>query len=254
MAEKHSLKNIWIITLFPEISRPYFEYGIAASAFNGSRGPEFKVHFISPASFSNKGAKGVDDSPYGGGPGMVMRADILEKTFLKGVVEAGNYSSDYKSQLKLIYPGPRGVVWNNTFCKEFANSHLSLESGYDLVFVCGRYEGIDQRFIDQYIDLEISVGNFILTGGELASLIILDSSIRFVDGVLGNKNSPNSESFENSLLEHSQYTRPRDFNGDIVPEVLLSGNHREIEKFRELESLEVTKNLRPDLYEGHLEN
>jgi len=145
-----------------------------------------------------------------------------------------------------VFPSPRGNTWDNSYCKEFAK-RFSVEDSKDLVFICGRYEGIDERFIDLYIDEQISVGDFILSGGEIPTMAIIDSFMRFFKGVLGNKESSFSESFENNLLEHSQYTRPPIFEGKEVPPVLISGHHQNIEKYKKEESIRITKLHRPDL-------
>lgn len=238
-------KRIWIITLFPQYFSSFLELGIIGSVLKGKRGPQFEVNTISLRDFSPNDYKGVDDAPFGGGPGMVIRADIL-KAALMGVVEQGSYGENFKEKLHVVYPSPRGRLWENSYCKEFARKNFSQDSK-DLVFICGRYEGIDERFIEKYIDEEISLGDFILTGGELATMVILDSSLRFVEGVLGNKESAEFESFQNQMLEGPQFTRPREFEGLEVPSVLISGNHAEISKYQERERHRVTEKFRPDL-------
>ena len=181
---------------------------------------------------------------------MVMRADILKKALWEGVIEAGEYGPDYKDKLHVVFPGPRGKSWNQEVCKDFSK-RMGIEDGKgkDIVFICGRYEGIDERFIQAYVDEEISLGDYVLTGGELAVMSIIDSSLRFLPGVLGNRESFQQESFNKGLLEHPQYTRPRTFEGASVPEVLLSGHHKKIEAFEQAESLRITKLYRPDLLE-----
>jgi tRNA (guanine37-N1)-methyltransferase len=237
--------KIWIITLFPQYFSSFMDLGIIGSVLKGKRGAQFEVIPVSLREFSPNDYKGVDDSPFGGGPGMVIRADVL-KAALMGIVERGSYGENFKDKLHVIYPSPRGRVWENSFCKEFAGEHFG-QSSKDLVFICGRYEGIDERFIEKYVDLEISLGDFILTGGELATMVILDSTLRFVSGVLGNKESAQFESFQNQKLEGPQYTRPREFEGLEVPSILLSGNHGEISKYQENERIRVTEKFRPDL-------
>lgn len=238
------MKKIWIITLFPEYFTPLVQCGVAGSALRGERGADFEINVLNLVDFTTKGHKDIDDAPYGGGAGMIMRADILEKALLNGVVKKGEYKD--LNDLHVIYPSPRGTVWNSKACTEFSEK-LGTEFNKDLVFICGRYEGIDERFISQYVNEQISIGDFVLTGGELATLIILDSALRFTPGVLGNKRSSEEESFQKNLLEHPQYTRPREFNGEVIPEVLLSGHHENIEKWKKQSSLEMTKKYRPDL-------
>jgi len=243
--------KIWIITLFPEFFQPLQNCGIVGQVLRGQRGASITLQTVSLRDFSDNDYKGVDDSPYGGGPGMVLRADILKKALLKGVVGAGNYGENFRDKLHIISPGPKGERWNNTVCKKFSQAHWSDESQKDLVFICGRYEGIDERFIKLYVDQEISVGDFILSGGELAVQVLLDSALRFCPGTLGNKNGANADSFHNNLLEHGLYTRPKVFDGLAVPEVLTGGNHQKIKKYQTVEQVEITKKLRPDLFEKY---
>ena len=241
------MKKIWIITLFPDYFKPLVETGVAGAALRGERGSQFEIETVSLRKFSPKDFKGVDSSPFGGGAGMVLRADVLKNALIKGIVEPGGYGNDYKSKLHIIYPNPRGREWDNNYCQSFAENRWNNEK--DFVFICGRYEGIDQRFIDKYIDEEISIGDYILTGGEIATLAIIDSSLRFHPGVLGNKTSHQEESFQGHLLEHPQYTRPREFEGADVPEILLSGNHEKIKKYQEKERMRLTEEFRPDLWD-----
>lgn len=240
------MKKIWIITLFPDYFDSLINFGITGSALRGERGLGIEIKAIQLRHFTAKDYKGVDDSPYGGGAGMVMRADILKEALLKGVVENGNYGEDYRSKLHIIFPGPRGKTWNNAYCKDFA-SRFNKEESKDLVFICGRYEGIDERFLNLYVDEQISIGDYILTGGEIPTMAIIDSSLRFFSGVLGNKESSLQESFQSNLLEHPQYTRPKSFDDVEVPEILTSGHHQNIEKYQKEESLRITKIHRPDL-------
>jgi tRNA (guanine37-N1)-methyltransferase len=185
----------------------------------------------------------VDDSPFGGGPGMVMRADILKEAFLQGVVAAGNYSS--KEDLHVVYTSPRGKVWTNKVAREFGTQILSGEK--DIVFICGRYEGIDERFLETYVNDFYSVGDYVLTGGEIPVMAMLDSSVRFVPGILGNKLSAGDDSFEDGLIEFPQYTKPREFDGMDVPAILLEGHHKKIGEWQKEQKVEMTKKWRPDL-------
>lgn len=251
-------KNIWIVTLFPEFFSPLLNCGVAGKALSGSRmeNPDnsFAIHLVNPRDYVLNKYKSVDDTAYGGGAGMVMLPEILKRTLLEGIVAKGNYGENFKEKLHVIFPSPRGKVWSNSLAREFTKKNLSFnETEKDLVFICGRYEGIDERFIQHYVDEEISIGNYILTGGELAVMCILDSALRFVPGVLGNKMGANEESFENGLLEEPQYTKPQVFEGLNVPEVLLNGHHANIQKFNLEEKIRITKNYRPDLWELYLE-
>jgi tRNA (guanine37-N1)-methyltransferase len=240
------LRKIWILTLFPEYFKPLLECGISGSAFRGERSEQikFEVILINIRDYSPKKYKSVDDTPYGGGPGMIMRADILRDALMMGVVEKGGYSS--LEDLHVIYTSPRGKVWNNRVAREFG-THILAHPTRDLVFICGRYEGVDERFLEKYVNDYYSIGDFVLTGGELAVMTMLDSSVRFVPGILGNKLSSEHDSFEDGLIEYPQYTRPIDFEGILVPETPMSGNHKKIEEWQLMKKKEMTTKWRPDL-------
>lgn len=241
--------KIWVITMFPEIYKPFLETGVAGQALRSERGPQFEFNTISLRNFSPNDFKGVDDSPFGGGAGMVMRADVLKNALIEGVVKPGGYDLEkYKDQLHIVYTSARGHQWNDSYARDFSQRNWGQKKTKDLVFFCGRYEGIDERFLEKYVDEVICVGDYILTSGDLAVLNIIDSAIRFVPGVLGNKISAEDESFATPLLEHPHYTKPREFEGMGVPEVLLSGNHQKIEKYRKEERERMTKKWRPDLH------
>lgn len=240
------LRKIWILTLFPEYFKPLLECGISGSAFRGERSEniKFEIQFVNIRDYSMTKYKSVDDTPYGGGPGMVMRADILKDALVKGVVEKGGYES--LDQLQVIYTSPRGKVWNNKVAREFGTEVLGHETK-DVVFICGRYEGVDERFLQKYVNEYYSLGDFVLTGGELAVMTMLDSAVRFVPGILGNKLSSEYDSFEDGLIEYPQYTKPQEFEGMTVPEVLMSGHHKKIQEWQRQEQIAMTKKHRPDL-------
>lgn len=240
------IKRIWVLTLFPEMFKPFLECGIAGSAFRGERseGFQFELHFVNIRDYSTTKYRSVDDSPYGGGPGMVMRADILRDALVKGVQEAGEYNS--LEELEIIYTSPRGTVWNNKVARDFG-THVLGGTDKDVVFIAGRYEGIDERFLSRYVNRFYSIGDYVLTGGELAIMTMLDSSVRFVPGILGNKLSSEYDSFEDGLIEFPQYTKPREFEGMDVPSILLEGHHKKIEEWQHQEKIEMTKKWRPDL-------
>lgn len=244
-------KHIWILTLFPEYFLPLKECGVVGQALRGERGERFELHVVQIRDFTFQRYKGVDDSPFGGGAGMVMRADVLKNALLKGIVEAGAYGENWREKLHVVYPGPRGKVWGTQSAKEFAQSFWghsdSAIDSKDVVFVCGRYEGVDERFLESYVNQQISVGDYILSGGELAVMTIIDSAMRFVPGCLGNALSHQTESFEAGLLEYPLYTRPREFDGKVVPEILMSGHHKKIDEYQGQQSLQLTQLHRPDL-------
>jgi len=231
------VKKIWVLTLFPEFFTPLLDCGITGQALRGDRSEDikFELQLINIRDFSPTKYKSVDDSPYGGGPGMVMKADILRDALL---------SIGDLDNLHVIFTSPRGKVWNNKVAREFAQT---MSSSKDLVFICGRYEGVDERFLEKYVHEFISIGDFVLTGGELAVMTIIDSAIRFVPGILGNKFSADQDSFEDGLIEHPQYTKPSEFEGMKVPEVLMNGNHKLISEWQAQARIEMTKKYRPDL-------
>ena len=190
-----------------------------------------QINLINIRDFSKDKHKKVDDTPYGGGAGMVMRADVVYDA----------YKSVQNENAKVIYLTPQGKKLDQKKVEE-----LSKEK--HLILLCGHYEGIDQRVIDKIVDEEISIGDYVLTGGELPAMVLIDSVSRYVEGVLS-ESSTNEESFSQGLLEYPQYTRPETFEGVKVPEILLSGHHENIKKWREEKSLENTKLKRPDLLE-----
>ncbi|EQC44395.1 tRNA (guanine(37)-N(1))-methyltransferase [Bacteriovorax sp. Seq25_V] len=217
----------------------FIDVGVVGRYFDGVNA---EIECLYLGDFSPKSFKGADGAPYGGGPGMVMRADVLEGAIKKVF---SNYSDP--SNLEVIYTAPRGEELTNKMSRKLA-SDFTAAKGKDFVFICGRYEGIDERFIEQYVTRIISIGDFVLSGGELAVMTIIDSFSRFIDGVLGNSESFEDDSFEEGLIEGPSYTRPEIFNGVKVPDVLLSGNHKLINEYRVKKKLEFTKKLRPDLY------
>ena len=179
----------------------------------------------------------VDGRPYGGGAGMLLRADILSKA-LSSVVNRHSLTKNEKR--KTILMSASGITYKQSKSRELSKlDHI--------IIVCGHYEGVDQRFIDKYVDDEISIGDFVLTGGEIPAMIIADSIVRLIPGVLKKEEAIINESFTENLLEGPQYTRPDAFEGLKVPEVLTSGNHGEVDKWRIKESLQKTKKIRPDL-------
>ena len=189
----------------------------------------FHINLINIRDFSKDKHKKVDDTPYGGGAGMVMKPDVVYSA----------YNSIKDKNAKVIYMSPQGKTLNQKKVEE-----LSKEE--HLVILCGHYEGIDQRVLDKIVDEEISIGDYVLTGGELPAMVLIDSVSRYVEGVL-KEDSIKEESFSNGLLEYPQYTRPEVFEGEKVPEILLSGHHENISKWRKEKSLEITKKKRPEL-------
>ena len=214
-----------VLTLFPEMFEP-----LKQSIIGKAEEKELiNINLINIRDFSQDKHKKVDDTPYGGGAGMVMRPDVVYRAFQS--VEDKN--------AKVIYMSPQGKKLNQQKVEE-----LSKED--HLIILCGHYEGIDQRVLDKIVDEEISIGDYVLTGGEIPAMVLIDSVSRYVEGVL-KEDSIKEESFSNGLLEYPQYTRPEIFEGESVPEILLSGHHKNIDKWRNEKSLEITKKKRPDL-------
>lgn len=245
------MKKIWIITLFPEFFEAFSSCGVIGQALNNKRKTvlEYDLQVINLREFSCDNYKGVDDSPFGGGPGMVMKADVLFRA-LDHLRESRGFPKGDFSKFHVVYTAPRGVVWRRDHSFHFAKKHLETNT-QDLVFICGRYEGVDERFLEKYVNEFISLGDYVLSGGEIAVQAILDSAFRFVDGVLGNKNSYGEDSFEEGLLEYPQYTRPREFQGMSVPEILLSGHHQKMIDFQKEKQQQMTEKYRPDLWEKY---
>ncbi len=216
-----------VLTLFPEMFEPLNQSIIGRATEKNL----IEINLVNIRDFSKNKHKQVDDTPYGGGAGMLMKPDVVWDC----------YNSVKSDNAKVIYLSPQGETLSQTKVEE-----LSKEE--HLILLCGHYEGIDQRVIDKINPEEISIGDYVLTGGELPAMVLIDSVSRYVDGVL-KKGSKSEETFSNGLLEYPQYTKPEDFEGMKVPEVLLSGHHENIEKWRRKESIRNTYNKRKELLE-----
>ena len=220
------------MTLFPEIFHSYMSESIMKRAIEKEI---IEVHVYNIRDFSANKHKKVEDYPFGGGAGMLMTPQPIYDTY-KHIVETHNIENP-----RVVYLTPKGKVYKQDIA-------CDLSSNEDIILLCGHYEGIDQRIIDLIVTDEISIGDYVLTGGELPALIMIDSIARLIPGVLSQNESFEEESFKDDLLEYPHYTRPREFMGMKVPDVLLSGNHQRIEKWRLEESKKITKLRRPDLY------
>ena len=218
------------VSIFPELIKSFFSVGVINKA---SKESILDYDTVNPIKFLKKNER-LDDAPYGGGPGMLVRTEPLEEA----IKEAKKLTSE---NTKVINLSPQGKKLTQKKAKE-----LSFEK--DLIFVCGRYEGIDQRLIDSVIDEEISIGDYVVTGGELPALIVFETIVRNIKGVLGDINSISEESFSDELLEYPQYTRPEKNNLGDVPKVLLSGNHKKIKIWRKKQSLGRTFLQRRDIF------
>lgn len=220
------------MTLFPDIFNSYMNESIMKRAVDKG---SIEVYIYNIRDFSNNKHKRVDDYPFGGGAGMLMTPQPIYDTYMHIV-----NTHDIKNP-RVIYLTPKGKVHSQEIAQDMSISD-------DIILLCGHYEGIDQRIIDLIVTDEISIGDYVLTGGELPALILIDSISRLIPGVLSQNESFEEESFKDNLLEYPHYTRPREFMGMKVPDILLSGNHKKIEQWRYDESVKVTKERRPDLY------
>ncbi|CAL4326454.1 tRNA (guanine-N(1)-)-methyltransferase [Buchnera aphidicola (Brachycaudus tragopogonis)] len=225
-----------IITIFPEMFNAITNYGITSRAIKKRI---INIDFLNPRNFTKNKYKSIDDRPYGGGPGMIMSAEPLYQSIQHAKSELKNAT--------VIYLSPQGKLLKQNCIEQLIKKK-------QIIFICGRYEGIDQRIIDSQVNEEWSIGNYILTGGELAAMIMIDSISRFIPGVIKKKQSIENESFSKNLLDHPHYTRPKKIHNMSVPEVLLSGNHSEIRLWRLKQSLGKTWTKRPDLLKKHILN
>jgi tRNA (guanine37-N1)-methyltransferase len=221
-----------VITLFPELFAPHLTQGITRRAFESG---QVDVHLWPLRDFADNAYRRVDDRPYGGGPGMVMLVEPLQRA-----LDAARAERAEEAAAPVIHFTPTGLRIDQTLVRQLA-------SGPGAVLVCGRYEGIDQRFIDRHVDIELSLGDFVLSGGELPALALLDAIARLQDGVLGDAQSHQQDSFEDGLLDCPHYSRPEVLGDDAVPAALLSGHHAQIARWRREQSLRITARQRPDL-------
>ncbi len=221
--------KIKVLTIFPEMLRPMLEASILGRAIEEGL---IEVELIDIRPFSELKHKNTDDYPFGGGPGMVMLA--------QPIVDAVEACTKDGFHGKRLYLSPRGRTFDQSMAEELAKDG-------ELLLLCGHYEGVDQRAIDLVIDEEVSIGDYVLTGGELGALVIIDAVSRLIPGVLGSDESSQDESFSSGLLEYPQYTRPREYRGLTVPDVLLSGDHAKINRWRRDRALELTWRRRPEM-------
>lgn len=225
--------KIDILTLFPELFNDFMNTSILKK---GIENKIIEINTINIRDFSLDKHKKVDDYTYGGGPGMVMTPQPIYDAF-KSIEKT-------HSKTPCIYLSPQGELFNQDMAFE-------LSKYPHIIFLCGHYEGIDQRVIDKIVTHEVSIGDYILTGGELPSMVMIDTISRLLPGVLGNVSSAHEDSFSNGLLEFPQYTRPYEFMSEKVPDILISGDHKKIHQWRRIKSLIKTKKKRPDLYKKY---
>ncbi len=228
--------KIHVLTIFPEFFREVFDFGIIRRA-QVAEIVEINIHDI--REFTTDKHRMTDDRPFGGGDGMVFKAEPLFNAIEK--ILGTTNRDEYPPRTKVVLLTPQGRVFKQVVGKEFA------DEVDNLVLICGRYEGIDERVNEALVTDEISIGDYVLSGGEPAAIILTDAIIRLLPGALGSETSAENDSFSNGLLDYPHYTRPADFRGMKVPEVLLNGNHAEIEKWRKEKALEKTQKFRQDL-------
>ena len=229
--------KFYILTLFPEMIEDALNTSILGRA---KKAGSISFEAINIRDYTLDKHKKVDDYPYGGGAGMVMQAQPIYDAYQAVCQKAGH-------KVHCIYLTPQGKLFNQTDAKELALKE-------DICLLCGHYEGIDERVLEEIVDEYYSIGDYVLTGGELPSLVMIDAISRMVPGVLTNAESGEDESLENNLLEYPQYSRPEVWNERRVPPILLSGDHAKVDAWRKEQSIERTKERRPDLYQKYLEN
>ena len=239
LMEDEQLANVWtaqVITLFPDAFPGVLGQSLTGKALKDGL---WQLDAIDLRPFGIGKHHNVDDTPAGGGAGMVLRPDVVA-----AAIEAARKRA--QAPLPLIYLSPRGKPFTQNMAK-------GLAAGPGATLLCGRFEGVDQRVLDHYGVVEVSMGDYVLTGGEIAAQALLDASVRLIPGVLGNADSTEEESHSNGLLEHAQYTKPPEWEGRSIPDVLMSGHHGEIAKWRRKMSEDLTKERRPDMWQAFLD-
>ena len=225
-----------IISIFPKMFNNIINYGVIKEAFNKNL---CQLNIYNLREFTDDKHKKIDGRPFGGGPGMVMNIQPIDSA-VNFIKKKNNIIN--KELQKTILLSPKGLRLSQSKLKYLSN----LEN---IIIICGRYEGADERVKELVVDMELSIGDYVLTGGEIPSMVVIDGVIRLLSGVVGKKESLKYESFEDNLLDYPQYTRPPIYKGYKVPEILLSGNHKEIKKWRKEEAISLTKKRRPDLFD-----
>jgi tRNA (guanine37-N1)-methyltransferase len=225
-----------VISIFPKMFNNIINYGVIKEAFNKNL---CQLNVYNLREFTDDKHKKIDDRPFGGGPGMIMKIQPIDSV-VNFIKKKNNIIN--KELQKTILLTPKGSRLSQSKLKYFSN----LEN---IIIICGRYEGVDERVRELIADMELSIGDYVLTGGEIPSMVVIDGVIRLLSGVVGKKESLKYESFEDNLLDYPQYTRPPTYKGYKVPEILLGGNHKEIEKWRKEKAINLTKKRRPDLFD-----
>lgn len=238
-----------VLTLFPEMIQKGMETSITGRAIKSEL---LYLNAVNIRDFANNKHNHVDDYPYGGGAGMVMQAEPIYQSYQfvkmqiakRKALETGIETDKKNLKIRVVYLTPQGTVFHQKMAEELAKEE-------DIVFLCGHYEGIDERVLEEIVTDYVSIGDYVLTGGELPAMVMMDAVARLVPGVLNNDISAQTESFSDNLLEHPQYTRPEEWRGKKVPEVLLSGHHKKIAEWQKEQSILRTKERRPDLLDKY---
>lgn len=236
MATSNPIWKATVLTLFPEMFPGPLAHSLAGQ---GLAAGAWALEALAIRDFAEGRHRSVDDAPFGGGPGMVMRPDVVARA-----IESARHA---EPALKLIYLTPRGRPFDQATAREFA-------AGAGVTLLCGRYEGLDERVLDEYRPQEISLGDFVLSGGEAAAIALIDACVRLLPGVVGKQESLAEESFEAGLLEYPQYTRPQVWQGRAVPDVLVSGHHEKVRAWRRERAEQITRERRPDLWARYAAN
>ena len=226
--------TVRVFTLYPELFPGPLASGLYKKALNKKI---WSLEIINIRDYAKDKHKTADDSPFGGGSGMLMRADVLANCLDENIIN---------KKERIIYLTPKGKKFDQIFCKKISNKNINI--------ICGHFEGIDERILETRNIEEVSIGDFITSGGEIGAFVIIDSVVRLLPGVLGNLNSLSEESFENDLLEYPQYTKPQKWEKKEVPSVLLSGDHKKIKDWRLDQSEDITRRRRPDLWKKYKKN
>ncbi len=231
------MKKIAIITPVPEMVNAIIEQSMLR------KGAEEKVveyNVVDLREFGKGNYRQIDDTPFGGGSGMVMMAEPL----MSAVESALEWIND--ENVRVVFPSPQGQTWNHNAAESFSEHDHT-------IFICGHYKGIDQRVIEKYVTNEFSIGDFVVTSGEIPAMIMIDSMVRLMPGVLNSRESAETDSFYNDLLDNPHFTKPREVDGMKVPDVLLNGHHQEIHDWRQSQKEKITEEKRPDLWRSYLE-
>ncbi len=233
-----------VLTLFPEMFPGPLGLSLAGKALE--RGI-WALDVLDIRDFARDKHRAVDDAPFGGGAGMVMRPDVLDAALAEAKAQAVKNGAAPGGTAPVVYLSPRGRLLDRALARELAQ-------GPGATLLCGRYEGVDERVLEAHGIAEISIGDYVLSGGEPAALVLMDAVVRLLPGVMGNQESPAEESFERGLLEYPHYTRPAEWQGRQVPEVLISGHHEKVRKWRRAQAERITEERRPDLWARYLKD